>query len=462
MKPKHWNRISLTAILALPLLVLPALNGCSERTLTELELAKAQANPVVFSDAFLGGLDYAAFENSFYEALTIDETDTYAGTHSLKISIPAGNWAGGSFFSQGPRDLSSFNALTFWAKASQDLVLGSAGFGIGIIAPADYQGEVSDVPLTTTWTQVIIPIPNPGVLSSERGLFWYSQAGGGAPIDIWFDEVQFANVAGITNPRPVMETADVEALLGEAVPISGTQTTYDVNGQDITVVHEPSHFTYFSSNEETAVAADGVVTAVGGGSATITASLDGTDVEGEITVTVIAPPATPAPTPTSAASDVISLFSDAYTDITVDTWRTPWSSSAIEVFDQQIQGDNVKAYVGLNNNAFVGIEFINEQIDAATPGMTHFHLDVFAPSGAMIVVKLVDFGPNGTFSGGDDTEKALTFHAGSDPAFVAGEWVGLDIPLTDFTGMNFGNVSQLVLQSINVGNVWIDNVYFRK
>ena len=105
------------------------------------------------------------------------------------------------------------------------------------------------------------------------------------------------------------------------------------------------------------------------------------------------------------------------------------------------------------------------QIDAATAGMTHFHLDVFAPSGSMLGVKLVDFGPDGQYSpppGGDDTERGLTFTSGSTPPFVAGEWVSLDIPLADFTGMNLGNVSQLILQSTNIGNVWIDNVYFHK
>ena len=37
----------------------------------------------------------------------------------------------------------------------------------------------------------------------------------------------------------------------------------------------------------------------------------------------------------------------------------------------------------------------------------------------------------------------------------------LDIPLAQFEGMNFGNVAQLILSG-NVGNVWIDNIYFRK
>ncbi|MEN9345745.1 MAG: hypothetical protein RLZZ60_1214, partial [Bacteroidota bacterium] len=38
-------------------------------------------------------------------------------------------------------------------------------------------------------------------------------------------------------------------------------------------------------------------------------------------------PSSAAPTPTSLAANVISLFSNAYTNVNVDTWRTSWSSA---------------------------------------------------------------------------------------------------------------------------------------
>ena len=47
------NPIRLVAILAIALLAVWALNGCSERTLADLELASADDNPVVFEDEFL-------------------------------------------------------------------------------------------------------------------------------------------------------------------------------------------------------------------------------------------------------------------------------------------------------------------------------------------------------------------------------------------------------------------------
>jgi hypothetical protein len=474
VKPKSWNHLTLVAAVGLLLPAVLVLNGCSSRNPAELPLAKAGVDPVVFDDAFGANVDYFAFENSHYKALTQESSGGYEDSPTLKVSIApptpgldpsdpdySGGWAGGSFWTHLPRDLSSFNSLTFWARASEPLDLSECGLGIPLDMPSTYQITVANTPLDTAFKKVIIPIPNPGRLTAEQGMFWYSH--GTHSVQIWMDEVVFRNETGILNPRPSLRSETKEVLLDEEVAIAGTKTIYSVNGVDVEVGHASTYFDYFSSDESVVTVENGIATAVGGGTATITAMLDGVDVEGEVTVTVIAPPTVPAPTPTPDQADVRSIFSDAYTNnIAVGSWRTNWSSPSIQQYDQQIQGDNVKAYVGLNNNAYVGIDFSGDQIDAATPGMTHFTMDVYAPAGSMLAVKLVDFGPNGEFGGGDDTEKELIFHAGTTPPFLTGEWVSLDIPLTDFTGMNFGNVAQLVLKSINIGNLWVDNIYFHK
>lgn len=463
MNLKHRNRVGLALVSGLAILTIMVLVGCSGRDLTELELATAPVDPVVFADGFLGGLDYSAFEFSHYTALSIDQLDTYEGTHSLKFTIPAGLWAGGSFWTQGPRDLSGFTALTFYAKAGQPMVVEEVGYGIPIVAPETYKASVQNIELGTDWQRYVIPIPDPGKLTQEQGMFWFSDGGDPArEVQFWFDEVEFARVSGLTNKRPTMDDGSVEALQGESVPLPDGVTTFNVNGTDVSVTHTSAYFTFFSSDENVVLGGAGSATAVNGGTATLTAQMDGIDVDGEITVTVIGPPSEPAPTPASAPGDVISLYSDVYDDIVVDTWRAEFSTSG-EVYDQNIGDDNVKGYIGLNTPAFTVIEFIENQIDAATPEMTHFHLDVYAPEGSFFQVKLVDFGPNGVFDGpdSDDSERPLTFSSFSDPVFAPGQWVSLDIPLTQFEGMNFGNLAQLILSG-DVGNVWIDNVYFRK
>jgi hypothetical protein len=162
-------------------------------------------------------------------------------------------------------------------------------------------------------------------------------------------------------------------------------------------------------------------------------------------------PAAAAPTPTVDEVNVISMFSDAYTDVTVDTWRTDWSQAALEDFD--VAGDVSKKYSELN---FVGVETVSSQIDATN--MTHFHTDIWTDDATEVRIKLVDFGPDGAFDGGDDTEHEIAI---ASPA--QGEWVSLDIPLSDFTNLTTkANISQLIYSGDTAGaiTVYIDNVYF--
>ena len=162
-------------------------------------------------------------------------------------------------------------------------------------------------------------------------------------------------------------------------------------------------------------------------------------------------PSSAAPTPTVPSERVISLFSDAYTDVTVDTWRTDWSAAILE--DVMIAGNATKKYSNLD---FVGIETIANQLNINN--MTHFHLDVWSSDFTSFGIKLVDFGPNGIFDGGDDAEHQIDIMA---PA--QGEWVSLDIPLTQFVGLTTkANLAQYILvgQPTGATTVYVDNMYF--
>ncbi len=163
-------------------------------------------------------------------------------------------------------------------------------------------------------------------------------------------------------------------------------------------------------------------------------------------------PATAAPAPpTREASKVISLFSDAYTDVPVDTWRTDWSSAVLN--DITIEGNATKKYSTLD---FVGIETAANQLDITD--MTHLHVDVWSADFTSFGIKLVDYGANGAYAGGDDVEHQVNIDA---PA--QGEWVSMDIPLTDFTGLTTKeNLAQYVLSGKPAGGttVYVDNMYF--
>ena len=169
--------------------------------------------------------------------------------------------------------------------------------------------------------------------------------------------------------------------------------------------------------------------------------------------TTLAEPTAAAPTPSALPANVISMFSNAYTNVTVDTWRTGWSAASLT--DMQIAGNDAKKYASLD---FVGIETVGANVMNIS-SMDHFNLDVWTPNVTTLKVKLVDFGADKSFAGGDDVEHELTFTPTKE------SWNTLSIPLSDFTNLTTKNqIGQLIFAGVPVGSgvIYIDNVYFSK
>jgi len=215
-------------------------------------------------------------------------------------------------------------------------------------------------------------------------------------------------------------------------------------------------FTLTSSNPAVAtVDADGLVTGVAPGTATISASLGGITVAANPAITVVAgsAPTTFPAAPTVAAANVLSLFSSSYTNRGVDTWQTSWSAGNSALVDPfVIAGHNVKKYSLFN---FVGIEFGANVpaniVDAST--MTHFHVDVWTPNpSSNLEIQLVN-DATGTAAVGK-------FQAG---ALASGSWVSLEIPLASFAGLSAKNkLQQLLFVGTSPTIIYVDNIYFHK
>ncbi|MDX1760675.1 MAG: hypothetical protein R3218_00830 [Christiangramia sp.] len=212
----------------------------------------------------------------------------------------------------------------------------------------------------------------------------------------------------------------------------------EVESEEPTLLMEGESVTYTYAETGTY---DIKVVALSGGAETV-----------EYTETVEMTGPVPSPTPEKLPESVISLFSNAYTNVPVDTWRTDWSQGDLEETD--IDGNDIKEYSNLD---FVGILTESNQIDAT--GMTHFRTDIYSLDAETFRVKLVDFGPNGVFDGGgDDVEHEVVFED-----IAQGEWVTLDIPLEDFTGLTTrAHISQLIYSAAPAGEttVLVDNVFF--
>ncbi len=459
---------SLTLFVVLTALV--AFNGC-KRDLDLLNPAAYPKDAEIFSDGFGPGVQFQAFGDSKLDALTVTVDEKYSGTTSIKITVPNDGdqfctypYAGGVLVSAGGRDLTGYNALTLWAKSSVEV---PSKFKIGIgndnTGTSKYVAMQENLSLHTIWTKYILPIPDAAKLTKEKGLFLFAASNiNGTGYNIWFDDIKFESIGTIISPRASITTGSFDnAIEGDTMLVnsSAINVTFDLNGKDISVQASPSYLTYFSFPDSVAtVNTDGVIRAAGPGNATVTAKLGSVDVTGKVKVNNVKAatgPAGPAPTPLPTSDKVVSLFSNAYNNIPVDTWNANWPNKA-KVADRVIGTDSLKLYTTLD---FAGIIFAKNTINASS--MTHLHMDIWTQypisAASSFKVKLVDFGENGVYGGADDAQSEIAF---TMPVIKSGSWVSLDIPLFDFSALTSeSHLAQLVISG-TLKTVWLDNIYF--
>lgn len=407
----------------------------------------------IFTDAYAQGVAFEPFGGSVNN-VTVDNTTFQTGTSSLKVVVPATGYTGGALYVATGQNLSTYNAVSFWVKASAAKTLNVAGLGNNA-ATTVFQIERLNIALTTTWTKVIIPIAAPSKLTAEKGLFHFAEGSDEGTYTIWFDNIQYENITGgvIGTPTAGIATETITKSIGDAFAVSGITCSFPVNGVATPLAITRAYLNYTTSNAAVAtVSALGQGAAVAAGTANITAQLGSVNATGTLTVNVTgaSAPTTAAPTPTRPATSVISLFSNPYTNRAVDTWSAVWDQA--DVADVQIAGNDTKKYTNL---VFAGVEFTGANRVNAT-NFPYIHMDIWTPNSTTFKIKLVDFGANGIYQGtpNDDTEHELSF----TPAL--GQWVAYNIPLANFTSMTGrANISQMVLVGSN-STVFIDNIYF--
>ena len=142
----------------------------------------------------------------------------------------------------------------------------------------------------------------------------------------------------------------------------------------------------------------------------------------------------PAPTPTEASDEVLSLFSDAFADVAAD-FNTNWGTNSGAVVSDVI--------------AYANLGFQGTQLSAAqdVSSYEYFNVDVYANADVTeLEIFLIKSGGGG--------EQA--YNLVSD--LVTGKWVSVEIPLTAFSNVDLTGVDQLKL--VGKGTVLLDNLYF--
>lgn len=467
MKNNKNKYLKSTFILACIML----LNVSCERELSDdAQLATYSKNPQVFIDAFSPGLGYGAFGGSKYSAFSVDHQTKYLGSASMRFDVPnendpAGAYAGGVFIDGSGRNLTQYDALTFWIKGSQAASINEVGFGTDF-GENKYKVTLQNVSIGTNWQKVIIPIPDASKLVQEKGMFWYAEGPeNGLGYTFWIDQVQYEKLgtighgqASIMNGNDVAETTFVGVTSG----VDGVIASFNMpNGVNESVAISPAYLNFTSSNPSVAtVDSSGVITSLSAGTTIITADFNGIATTGSLTINCVGT-FTHAPTPTRNQANVISLFSDAYTNVPVNYYNgywQPWQTTVSNDFS--VQGDHILNYTIFN---FVGIEYSSPTINASA--MTHIHLDAFIPGpiapGRELRVLVVDFGADGAYGGGDDTRHSTTFTATTPTAVVSQSWISIDIPFSAMPNLaSRTHLAQLILEGGDGSVIYVDNIYY--
>lgn len=448
--------------------------GCVREEFDDLPLARYSRAADIFTDNFVGlGSDfYFPYQGAKPDVFSVDENESYEGSASIRIDVPnaddpGGNFAGAIFRIDGAgRDLQDYNALTFYARASQAATISEIGFGQDFLGDT-YRAFMTNVKFTTKWQKFIIPIPDPSKLLEIRGVFQFA-AGGIGPTgqevgySFWIDELRFERLSEVAQPLPRIingENQSITSFNGVTLPVTGTSVLLNVDGFDVPVAAAPAYFNFKSSNPAVASVNElGEVSVISAGSSTISASIGAgsnqINAKGSLTITSNGPfQAAPTP-PARNSSDVVSIFSDAYPNVPVDNYNGFFQFATTQGGKTTIAGENIISYTNLN---FVSVNMFNSP-DVNATGMTHFHVDINVreslQQGDFLRVQIIN--NNGP------TETTGAVNLVNYKPLISEQWVSYDIPISDFAGLGGTSDIDLIffISDGTISNIYVDNIYF--
>lgn len=150
-------------------------------------------------------------------------------------------------------------------------------------------------------------------------------------------------------------------------------------------------------------------------------------------------PQVAAPTPSISESAVISVFSNAYSNVDGTNFNPNWGQST-QVSFVDIDGNNTMRYGTFN---YQGTE-LNPGVNAS--GMTNIRFDIWTANETSISFSVISLNPT--------QEKLFPLNV------VQGQWTTYDIPLSYFDNVNISEISQMIFALGTGGTLFIDNIFF--
>ncbi|MBC8883096.1 hypothetical protein H9X57_05885 [Flavobacterium piscinae] len=164
------------------------------------------------------------------------------------------------------------------------------------------------------------------------------------------------------------------------------------------------------------------------------------------------PPTTNAPIPTRNSANVVSVYSDTYTNIATN-YDPNWGQSGHTLVNTAFEavsgsGNNILHYPNFN---YQGTELTGTDLSS----MEFLHVDLWTNAPTSTAIVQVSPINAGTGAG----EFLVTIN------HVQGQWVSVDLPKSLFIGMTWDNVIQMKFAANGPGSttpidIYLDNVYF--
>ena len=152
----------------------------------------------------------------------------------------------------------------------------------------------------------------------------------------------------------------------------------------------------------------------------------------------LAEPTTVPPVPTQLAENVISVYSEAYTNIPGTNFNPGWGQSTAVTINYNAAGNNTLKYASLN---YQGTQYTTQNVS----GYEYLHVDFWTPNSTALNFFLI--------SPGNEKPYSLPI--------AAETWVSVDIPLSHYVPpVNLADVFQFKVDGN--GTVYFDNWYFWK
>ena len=288
------------------------------------------------------------------------------------------------------------------------------------------------IPIVTgSWQSVDIPLSAYNFTVEELDkVFQFKTVGNGT---VYLDNLYFWKAPAVAGTQLADLTVDGKSIAG----FGATSTNYSIELPAGTTVVPTVAATTTDTN------ASAVVTAAAGVPGTTTIFVTAQDGVTTNTISIAwtldPKPQTAAPIPSQDSADVISVYSDAFTENIATNLNPNWGQ-ATAMAEILIDGNNALEYASLN---YQGLEYPQTDVSA----MEYVHLDYFTNDATALDFFLISTGPK---------ENAYSID------IVTGSWQSIDIPLSayNFTVEELENVFQF--KTTGNGTVYFDNIYFWK